>query len=350
MTSVLPLHMIVRYYLSEEKQMFFTINLAQDSSKQNQYLSTTLLDMIHENLKEDKKIILYLNKRGSFSSVVCQDCGYLFECPNCDTSLSVHHTPDRLLCHLCGKTDNIPLRCSKCWGNHLKNVWVGTQQIEKSLRDIFSKANIYRFDTDALKTKWTKTQALESLTQADIIIGTKMITTGFDFENVGLIGILLLEQELSYPQYDIEEKVYTNLRQLIGRWERKWESTDVILQTFIPQNDFVQLVTDGNYRDFFRHTLEERQMFWYPPFTQMTTLEYRHTQKQKAESFMQMLYNKLQILNKQTSYNIQFVSLPFKKNNQYHYKIIIKGNDIRTFLQEIEAEVMRNWKLSVLFS
>lgn len=328
--------------------MFYTINLSQDSSKENMYLSTTLLERIEENINNKKKVILYLNKRGSFSSVICQDCGYLFGCPKCDTSFSVHHTPERLLCHLCWESETIPLTCKRCHWNKLKNVWIGTQQIERTIQQLFSSSNIYRFDGDSVKTKGEKKEALEKLTSADIIIGTKMITTGFDFTNVWLIGVILLEQELSYPQYNIEEKVYTNMKQLIGRGERRGEKTDIFIQTFIPKNDFVQHITWWNYKDFFTHTLQERKLFKYPPFTEMVILEYRDSNKQKAESFASMLYNKLDSLNQEKKYDILLVSLPFKKNNQFHYKIIIKWEEIRDFLKNIEKETFRNSKLSVI--
>jgi len=237
--------------------MFYTVNLSQDNSRENMYLSTTLLKKIEENIKDNKKTILYLNKRGAFSCIICKDCSYLYECPKCDASFSVHNNPLKLLCHLCGTQKEYPITCKNCSGNHLKSVWVGTQQIEIALKNIFPKNNIFRFDADNIKNKTQKKEALKNLKNSEIIIGTKMITTGFDFSNVGLIGILLLEQELSFPKYDIEEKVYTNIKQLIGRGERKWEKTDIILQTFIPQNDFVKSISEGNYKDFFTKTLEE---------------------------------------------------------------------------------------------
>lgn len=241
------------------------------------------------------------------------------------------------------------MSCKKCHGNTLKQVGIGTQQIESSLTKLYPTKNIYRFDSDSMKTKTAKKEAAIFLKQADIIIGTKMITTGFDFENVWLIGIILLEQELSYPQYNIEEKVYINMKQLMGRGERKGQETDFVLQTFIPEHSFVKQIVEGNYRDFFRTTLEERKIFHYPPFTQMATLEYRDTNKEKAESFMNMLSHKLWLRENSSSYTIQFVQIPFRKNNQYHYKIILKGENMRDFLQNIEPEIMRNGKLSLIW-
>jgi primosomal protein N' (replication factor Y) len=109
-----------------------------------------------------------------------------------------------------------------------------------------------------------------------------MLTTGFNFEKIGLICVLLVESELSYPSYDAQEKAYTNLRQLIGRGNRKSQETTIILQTFIPKNPLVQQLTSTNFKDFFQQTLIERKEFDYPPYKQMVTLEYRHKDSKKA--------------------------------------------------------------------
>jgi len=266
--------------------MIFTVHLGNDASKLSRYISETLLSHIEKNLKTGKKILLYINRRGGYSSLVCENCSYLFQCPNCDSSLSVHLAPERLLCHLCGYETPIPLSCPHCHGNTLKHVGVGTQQIENALKKYFPQKSIFRFDTDNIKTKKDKTEALENLHNADIIIGTKMLTTGFDLEDVGCIGVILLEGELSYPQFNIEEKIYTSLRQLFGRGERKGGETDIIVQTFIPENPLVQHITDGNYKDFFMDTLKERKEFSYPPFEEMVTLDFRDANKEKSLLFM----------------------------------------------------------------
>jgi primosomal protein N' (replication factor Y) (superfamily II helicase) len=114
--------------------MFYTVNLAHDSSKLSKYLSSTLLSEIENTLKKGEKVLLYLNKRGSYSSLACKDCQYLWECPNCDASLSVHSHPTKLLCHLCTSQFDIPLSCPKCHGTKLLQIGVGTQQIEEALK------------------------------------------------------------------------------------------------------------------------------------------------------------------------------------------------------------------------
>lgn len=109
-----------------------------------------------------------------------------------------------------------------------------------------------------------------------------MLTTGFDLPNVGLIAVVLLEQELSFPQYNKEEKLYTSLKQLSGRGERKGQETDIILQTFIPKNPLINLIVEGNYKVFLTETLKERKEFEYPPFTEIATLDYRDMSKEKS--------------------------------------------------------------------
>lgn len=330
--------------------MYTTVHLSQDSSKLSPYISNTLISEIENTLNKWEKTLLYLNKRGSFSSLVCEDCQHLFECPKCDISLSVHSHPHHLLCHLCASRFNMPLACTKCKGTKLKSIGVGTQQIEQALRSYFKKENIYRFDSDSVKNISSKQEALTHLENADIIIGTKMITTWFDFEKVGCIGILLVEQELSFASFDAEEKAYANLKQLIGRGNRKTQETQIVLQTFIPKNPTIVRLLNYNYKDFFFETLSERKEFLYPPFSEMVTLEYRHKENDKSLAYIQKLEQKLQTLNTENTYTILASSNSFKKNNSYHTKCIIKGPEMRNMLTHIESLILQERNLSLIFN
>jgi len=327
-----------------------TVNLAQDKSEINNYISSTLLKSMEMVLKRWEKTILYLNKRGEYSCLICKDCQKLYKCDNCDNSFSVHRLPPKIICHLCGHSENIPLKCNKCNSSNLEKLWVGIQQIENSLNNYFKqKVNIFRFDSDNLKTKKSKNEALNDLKTADIIIWTKMVTTGFNFDNVWLIGVILLEQELQIPKYNTEEKVYSNIKQLLGRGNRVWQQTDIIIQSFIPDNEIIKNITNGNYKDFFISSLSERKIFNYPPFVEMLTIEYRDMNKEKASVFITKLYNKLALQDEKGEFDITFIKTPFKKYNQYYFKIILKGKNTRDFLEWIKFEIMRNKWLSVIF-
>ena len=362
---------MIKYNKNEKKRdliiitiNMYLVNLSQDKSKINQYISNTLLKEIKKSVTDNKKVILYLNKRWEYSSLICNKCNHLYKCRNCDISLSVHKYPQKLICHICGDNKDIPSRCEKCnstW-EALQKVWIGTQQIEDSLKKEFSEYKIFRFDTDTVKSKKEKENALVNLEKSDIIIGTKMITTGFDFRWIWLIWVILLEQELLIPKYNTEEKVYSNIKQLLGRWSRNWEISKIVIQTFIPENEIIKTITASNYKDFFIKTLEERKLFNYPPFSEMLTLEYRHKTQEKAKNFMINLKHKLDILNtplpptsnqwgeeKNKKIEISLVPNPTKRFNQYYYKIIIKWEKLREFINEIKQEIFKNSALVVIF-
>ncbi len=326
------------------------INLNQNKSNINPYISATLLEKIEEILWKKEKIILYLNKRWTFSSLVCGDCSYFYKCSNCDVAMTVYSWINKLKCNLCGNNCEIPIKCKKCLWVNLQTIWVGTQQIEDSLKKYFSwKINIFRFDLDSVKNKKDKQKALDEIKNADIIIATKMITTWFDLEKIWLIWVILLEQELIIPKYNWEEKAYINIRQLFGRGNRKNQKTEIIVQTFIPDSDLVNNLIKLNYKEFFLNTLQERKIFNYPPFSEIVRLEYRHQNKQKAYDFVLQLKNKLDILNKYNKLEIIFNKQSYKKYNQYYYFILIKWENIRNFLKNIKKEIFLNQKLNVIF-
>lgn len=325
----------------------FIVDLNQDKAKDNKYFSNTLLEKIEKNLEKKKKIILYLNKRWDYSSLICNNCSNLFKCKNCDTSMSVHD--EYLVCHICNYIEKIEKKCIVCNSDKLHKVGVGTWQIEKYLKDKFKKAWVFRFDTDIVKNKKEKEKAIKEIEKADIIIGTKMITTWFDIEEVGLVGIILLEQELQNPKYDISEKVYSNLKQVLGRWGRKWEEYEMVIQSFIPENELIKKLILSNYKDFLKDSLEERKKFNYPPYKEYVILEYRNKNKEKSKVFIEELKLKLDIKNENK--NIEIIKHPYsvKKNNQFYSKIILKWNNLRDFLTDLKKDLFKESNLSIIF-
>lgn len=322
------------------------IDLSRDKSRENAYLSETLLTKMWECLDNWEKVILYLNKRGSFSSYICESCSYIYKCPHCDLSLNIHNNPERLMCHHCMYETWLDLECHNCHSLTLKKVGVGTEQIETSIKKLFPKKSIYRFDTDNLANVSAKKAALWTLKTTDIIIGTKMITTGFNIHKVWLIGVILLEQELNIPRYNTEEQVYSNMRQLLGRWGRVWQKTEIVLQTFVVNHHLVKSLSESNYKDFFLQTLSERKMFWYPPFCELAYIIYRHKEAKSSLEYMQTLYN---VMQKDTTVQLQLVEKAIKRNNMYFSKIIIRWENIRSFLEPYRKEILRDGNLTISF-
>lgn len=327
---------------------YFIVDLWVDKNKNFPYLSNTLLTKIEENLEIGKKTILYINKRWAYDLQICQDCNDIKKCPRCDISLSVHKNPAKLVCHHCSYSEDFSPACQKCGSVEIKNIWVGTEQIEENLKKYFQDISIFRMDSDNVANLTEKKQALENIKNAEIIIWTKMITTGFDLKNIGVIGIILLEQELQIPRYDTEEKIYQNIKQLIWRWWRIWEETDIIIQTMIPKNEMIQNIVELNYKDFFKKVLEERKIFHYPPFVELATLRYKDRNKIASIEYINTLKNTLDSFNT-WDFEIIKIDTPLKRDNQFFTKIIIKWIGIRNFLQNIKWEILKNKDLVVIF-
>lgn len=323
------------------------VNLNQDLSKQNKYLSNTLLKYLEKYLQKNKKIIIYLNKKWEYSSLVCKNCQKIFRCKNCDVSLNIHS--EKMICHICWHTEKTPNSCDNCNSNELLKIWVWTEQIEKTLKNIFPNKKIFRFDTESVRNKTEKENSLFYLKEADIIIWTKMITTGFDFSDVWLIAVVLIEQELQGNKYNSEEKLFTNIKQLIWRWSRKWEQTEFIIQSFIPENESIKMIIEDNYKTFFKKTLLERKLFNYPPFTEYAILEYRNENQEKALKYTKKLKEKLDNFNEEKNIEIIFIENSFRKYNKFHYKIILKWENLRNFLENIKTEIFRESNLSLIF-
>ena len=174
-----------------------------------------------------------------------------------------------------------------------------------------------------------------------------MITTGYDFSHIGLIGVILIEQELMMPYFDGEEKVFINTKQLIGR--ARQEDVDIILQSFIPDHPFIKTLSEKNYKDFFKEILQERKLFSLPPYNEIAILEYRSANKEKGKNFMDLLLHKLKLLDVLSNFEIILSGNTRKRYNQYFHQIHIKGENVRNILVEIKYEILRNPMLSVSF-
>ena len=323
------------------------VNLSQDFSKQNKYLSNTLLKELENTLEKWEKAIIYLNKKWEYSSLVCQDCQKIYRCKNCDVSLKIHGS--KMICHICWYSKDLISSCDNCGSKNILKIWVWTEQLEKSLKEIFPKKKIFRFDTENIKNKADKDSSLDFLKEAQIIIWTKMITTGFDFSGIWLVCVVLIEQELQINKYNSEENLYTNIKQLLWRWWRKWAKTEFIIQSFIPENESIKMILEDNYKNFFIKTLKERKVFNYPPFCQYAILEYRNKDKQKALDYCINLEQILDDFNKDKKIEIIFTQASFKKYNLYHYKIILKWQDLRKFLENIKEMIFKERNLSLIF-
>ncbi len=233
-------------------------------------LSLPLLEALRATLARGEQAILFLNRRGFHPLVLCRDCGFALRCPHCQVAMVIH-LPDRdAVCHACGYVQRPPSRCPQCQGDHLQPLGLGTQRLEAMVAEALPAARIVRLDQDSARQRG----AYEAIHQAvlshraDILIGTQMVAKGFDFPDVSLVGVVLADQALHFPDYRAAERTFQLVAQAAGRSGRRQQG-QVIVQSFDPSHYALQAAAGHDYRGFASQELAFRQEAVYPPFTRL---------------------------------------------------------------------------------
>lgn len=297
---------------------------------QSSIFSDALIDLIDRTIKENKKVILLLNRRGYAPTLLCKSCGKTFKCPHCDVSLVYHKDKHRLQCHYCEAYFNVPQNCNVCNGNHILFLGKGTQKLEESLNEIFPDARIARFDTDSTQKKHNAASILNDfrIGKYDILIGTQMVAKGHDISNVHAVGIIDIDNILNLPTYLASEQAFTLITQCAGRAGREKTQGQVILQTYNPEHNVIQLAAQQNYEAFYNTEIEYRKALQYPPFCKMmkiTCFAKNYSQvKEKMDNIYFWLVKDIQLEQE------LHISLPYdepvkKRKDTYYRSITIKG-------------------------
>ncbi|MCB0298101.1 MAG: primosomal protein N', partial [Calditrichaeota bacterium] len=236
-----------------------------------QMFSENLLLKLEARLLVKEQVMLLQNRRGFSPYIQCQECGYVEHCPNCDITLTYHAAGRNLRCHYCGYATPAPDLCPQCKGFHILYKGVGTQKIEEEAQARFPHARLLRMDQDTTRRKDDHSRILEKFRryQADVLIGTKMIAKGLDFERVTLVGIMNADQGLQFPDFRATEKVFQLLVQAAGRAGRGGYSGEVVIQTFDPQHYIFKFLNSHDYNRFYEREMETRKGLNYPPFSRL---------------------------------------------------------------------------------
>lgn len=258
-------------------------------------LSPPLCVAIQERLARQEQIILFLNRRGFSTALICTICGHVCQCTDCSLSLTYHRTDSRLICHLCGHTASLPAKCPSCGDSAIRHSGIGTQKIEEISRRIFPTARIARMDADSMTRKNAHREVLGRFKsgQIDLLIGTQMIAKGLHFPNVTLVGIINADLGLHLPDFRAGERTFQLLTQVAGRAGRGEMQGEVFVQTFTPFNPAIQFARHHDYEGFFEQEIQFRQCFHHPPFSRFVLLTIRSTHRERAEFSAQTLARKL---------------------------------------------------------
>ena len=302
--------------------------------------SRRLYVSMKEKLEKGEQIILFLNRRGFSTFVSCRSCGYVFQCEDCDISMT-YHKNGFLVCHYCGKTKQQPNLCPKCGSKYVKFFGAGTERVEEEVRRYFKNAKILRMDVDTTRAKDSHEKIYNTFKarEADILIGTQMVSKGLDFPNVTLVGILAADMSLNIPDYRAAERSFQIITQVAGRAGRGDKEGEVIVQTYTPEHYSLQYAKKYNYEGFYEKEFTIRAMMGYPPFGRILLIN--GTGKNENELKNQMIYLGKRVKEKAEEFGGLEVLGPtpciiYRIKENYRWQIIVKGEFSAKFSKSIK--------------
>lgn len=291
-------------------------------------------------MEKGEQTILFLNRRGYHTTMVCQGCSKPVRCNHCDVALTFHLGDNHLACHLCGYTLAPPPRsCPSCQGATMKYKGVGTEQVQRSLHAILPDIRSLRIDADTTRHKGSHQKLLKEFAtgKADVLIGTQMIAKGLHFPEVTLVGVLNSDTSLNIPDFRASEQSFQLITQVAGRAGRGQSKGEVIVQTCMPDNRTIGLAARQDYSTFYEEEIEVRKLFSYPPFSSLAKLtfsgEHEAGTKRAAECFREAL---LLLLSPAYELNPVIPSGHAKIKDKYRFQLLIKGPNIYDISGAIE--------------
>lgn len=306
------------------------VNMKEDRVLGNtSNISITLKEEILKNIQNGEQTMLFLNRRGYNSYLKCEDCSFIFRCPNCDVSLVYHKSSNLLHCHYCSHVERNPVCCPVCQSNNLSSNVVGTQKIEEELKEIYPEISVLRMDADTTIARDSHQKILDNFKDknVDVLIGTQMISKGHDIKNVSLVGILGVDSMLAMNDYLSSEKAFSNISQVAGRAGRAEIPGRVFIQTADTDNYILDAVVEQDYEMFYEKEIEYRKVMKYPPFIDIVLFEISGQEFRNVKDEMNRLYN---ILDEDKSgiYKVYKPKVPFLQriNNRFRINVVMKTN------------------------
>lgn len=318
-------------------------------------LGRVLVDEIRENLALGEQTILFINRRGYHSLLTCRSCGYTMQCPHCSVSMTYHkyggryRSGDKMVCHYCGHTAPVPKVCPTCGGEHMIFLGNGTQTLADELAERFPSARILRMDADTTSAKHSHEEILTSFRKgdADILIGTQMVTKGHDFPDVTLVGVVLADSSLYLCDYRANEKTFSLITQVLGRAGRGKKAGRAVIQTYSPENTVLLQAAAQDYERFYEDEIHLRRAAIFPPYCDLACFlfsgENEALVKNVADAFGKRLdlYAKSEFAGVKLIVFGPFEASIYKLGGQYRLRYILKCHrDARTraLLQKLFAE------------
>lgn len=293
-------------------------------------ISCKLQEEIKKNIETKKQTILYFNRRGFSSFLMCQDCGHTFKCDRCDITLTYHKVENKLKCHYCGEEYQIPKECPQCGSKNIKYIGAGTQKLEEQIKEMFPMASTIRMDIDTVSKKNSHEIILDKFRQENIniLIGTQMVVKGHHFPNVTLVGAIFADTSLNIGDFRANERTFQTLTQVAGRAGRGNDEGRVIIQTFNPENYAIQYSKTQNYDLFYSTEIGIRKQLKYPPFCDIIAIALTGNNEKNLVTFSKNIHMYLRDRVIKEKFGVLLyspVQCPiYKIKDKYRMRILIK--------------------------
>lgn len=341
------------------------VDMREEFKKQNYSIfSERLQEELKNILNRKEQAILFLNRRGSASSIVCRDCGYTAKCADCEISLTYHlktlENP-KLICHHCGKISRPPANCPICKGPNIRFLGIGTQKIEVELSKIFQKARILRADKDTTGTKHGFEEIYKKFKnhEADILIGTQMIAKGLHLPKINLVGVILADIGLNIPDFRTSERNFQLMTQVAGRAGRSGKNGKVIIQTYNPENFALLCAAENNYEKFLSYERTQRKLLNNPPFGRLVKILIENKSLNECKKMVEKLENLLRKFFREGNENnkdsaLEITSYPAyltRLRGKYRHIILMKSSEnsdiIHNLLEKLPKEYIMDPNIKI---
>ena len=323
--------------------------------------SNNLILQMQEKIEKKEQIILFVNRRGTFSLVQCQNCGQVFNCSSCDKTLTYHSESDYLKCHYCGLIRKSFSNCTKCDSASISKYGLGTQLVEDEFKKLFQNVSYVRWDSDVTRNYKEYQNILNTFAngEAKVLIGTQVIAKGHHIPNVTLVGVVNADIGLGLPDFRASERVFQMLCQVAGRSGRGDTPGKVIIQTYQPDHYSIENSSDQNYKNFYSKEISYRKSFMYPPYSKIIRLIKHDINNSSCERDAFSLFKLLK--SQQSEWGLDDTDIlgptpafPSRIKGHYRWQILLRGNRPESLLDTIEfrelphsMKISKDWSVDV---
>ena len=328
----------------------FLVDMRDEYKKGNRVFSSLLTDELNETIKNGKQAIILLNRRGFNTILTCNSCGYVSKCPRCDIPLTYHKKNNVLRCHYCGYATSKMIKCPNCKSEDITYTGMGTEKLEELIKENFIGAKVLRMDVDTTSLKGAHERIISSFRkgEANILLGTQMISKGLDFPNVTLVGVINGDASLNIPDFRASERTFDLLSQVSGRAGRSNDLGKVIIQGFNITHYSILKAKDNDYKGFYDEEIKIRKKLGYPPFNNLCLIKISSTdynllisESNKVNTYLHDNINELVL-------GPSFSPMP-KFNGKYYMQIIIKYKKTENIMEALKylKKIYKNEKVKI---